>query len=251
MDHAADGSTEAARHYDTLLAKHYTWMAGGFRAKTDEQKALLESLGIGPAASARAADLGCGSGFQAVALAELGFTVTALDLSAELLAELDGAKGSLPIETHRADLRDARTVVEPGIELAVCMGDTLTHLPSKDAVATLFADIRSLLAPGGALVLSYRDLSAELTGTDRFLPVRADDDRIMTCFLEYEPETVVVHDLVHTREAAGWTLHKSRYRKLRLPIAWVKEQLETAGLTVRRVETVARMAVIVAGLTPP
>jgi len=40
--------------------------------------------------------------------------------------------------------------------------------------------------------LSFRDLTPDLTGLNRFIPVRSDPDRIMTCFLEYEPETVIV-----------------------------------------------------------
>lgn len=83
------------------------------------------------------------------------------------------------------------------------MGDTLTHLPSKDDVAALLRDVAQSLAPGGQLVLSYRDLTRPLTGTDRFLPVRSTDDRIMTCFLEYaDADTVMVHDLIHTRAGA-------------------------------------------------
>ena len=61
-----------------------------------------------------------------------------------------------------------------------------------------------------------------LTGTARFLPVRADDQRILTCFLEYGPSHVTVHDLLHEREAGGaWRLQTSAYRKLRLSPGWV------------------------------
>ena len=229
-------------HYENLLARHYSWMAGGFDAKAAENEELLRRLGIAPAGSARALDLGCGSGFQSVALANLGFAVTAVDLSETLLAELATHKGDLPIDIVKGDIVAAESFGD-GFELAVCMGDTLTHLESKSDVEAMFADCRAAMEGGGRLILGYRDLSHELDGLDRFIPVRADADTVFTCFLEFEPETVKVHDLVYTRGADGaMTLNKSMYRKLRLPLDWVKSALADAGFDIVHEET-ARGAV--------
>jgi hypothetical protein len=64
-------------------------------------------------------------------------------------------------------------------------------------------------------------------GLARFIPVRADDERILTCFLEDEGDAVRVHDLLYTRDAAGaWHLGKSSYRKLKLAPSWVAERLQ-------------------------
>ena len=68
----------------------------------------------------------------------------------------------------------------------------------------------------------------------------------MTCFLEYEPETVVVHDLIHVREGGAWTLHKSSYRKLRLPADWLAGELQAAGLQAARNEMAGRLSAVVA-----
>lgn len=239
--------SEVAAHYETLLARHYTWMFGvPFADKVAEQRALLEGFGVTP--GGLAVDLGCGSGFQAVALTDMGFArVLAIDTSAALLAELHERRDGRPVETARADLRALPSLVPAGAAAAiVCMGDTLTHLESRDHVSRVFRDIAAALAPGGAFVLTWRDLSAELTGTDRFIPVASDADRMMTCFLEYEPESVVVHDLIHVREGGAWTLHKSSYRKLRLPVGWLASELEDAGFRVTRNEMAGRLSALVA-----
>ncbi|MEW6639452.1 MAG: class I SAM-dependent methyltransferase [Pseudomonadota bacterium] len=237
------------RHYDTLLAAHYTWMFGmPFTAKVAEQRDMLAGLGVAPGDHGTAIDLGCGPGFQSIALAELGFDrVVAIDTSATLLQELDAHKGDLPIETVRADMRDFdRRVPAGSAEAIVCMGDTLTHLASRADVSDVLAKARDALQPGGVLILTFRDLSAELTGLDRFLPVHADADRIMTCMLEYEPETVVVNDLVHVREGERWTLRKSSYRKLRLSPAALVAELAGLGLAIRHNAPWGRMHAIVA-----
>ncbi len=226
-------------HYEHLLAQHYSWMFGvSFEERVNEQKAFL-SHALEPLESAPedtlAVDLGCGPGFQTIALAQLGFSpVIAIDTSSALLDELRSHIGNLPVKTEKADLRTLPTIVPAGqATVIVCMGDTLTHLPRRADVATLFRDVFESLRPGGMFVITYRDLTKELFGTDRFIPVRSDDDKLMTCFLEFEnADSVVVHDLVHVRQGVGWSLNKSSYKKLRLGVAWVSEELSKAGFEI-------------------
>src|ERR1700735_3836773 len=175
-------------HYSGLLAKHYTWMFGtSFAAKVAEQRAILEDTLAG-AARGLAVDLGSGPGFQTIALAEMGYSpVVAMDTSAELLEELRSNAGSRDVVVVQGDLlRVGEFVgVETDIGLAdvmVCMGDTITHLRSKEDVVRLLRSVSDALAVGGRFVVSYRDLSVEAVGVDRFIPVYGDDERVMTCF---------------------------------------------------------------------
>ena len=62
-------------HYETHLAAHYSWLLGGLDRKCRENKAFFFLHDIQPLVDGRAVDLGCGSGFQAIPLAELGFEV--------------------------------------------------------------------------------------------------------------------------------------------------------------------------------
>ena len=177
-------------------------------------------------------DLGAGCGFQSIPLARLGFAVTAIDLDRKLLDELTEHAEELEIDTIQGDLTTFDEYVTEKIELAVCMVDTLLHLPSKGAVSALVAKVHTSLQDGGKLIVTFRDLSKELAELDRFIPVRSDDDTIFTCFLEYEPETVKVHDLVYRRENSGWVLRKSFYRKLRIAEQWLIDRLRDTGFAV-------------------
>jgi SAM-dependent methyltransferase len=239
--------SQVQRHYDSLLAAHYSWMNGAEPAeKAVEQAKILVDLGVGKGTKRMAVDLGCGPGYQSLALASLGYeSVLAIDGSRDLLAELDAARADDRIKTVLADLRSFPTMVERGsANVITCMGDTLTHLENKADVLKLYRDAYDALAPGGNLVLTFRDLSQELVGLDRFLPVRADDHRIMTCVLEYEPESVVVNDLIHVRENSGWTLHKSSYRKLRLSPSEQVAELARIGFSVDHDQAIGRMHAI-------
>jgi len=233
-------------HYDTVLSEHYSRMFGDFEAKVAEQHALLERLGVTAGhRAATAMDLGCGSGFQSVALTRLGFQVLAIDFSQRLLAELRDRARGLPVEAIAGDIRDVAKLVPTPVELAVCMGDTLSHLECEADLTSVFDGVAARLAAGGRLVLTFRDLSGELHDLDRVIPLYASDELVMTCFLEYEPRTVKVHDLIWVRQQDGWRLRKGVYRKLRLAPEAVAMRLQQAGFTVERHQAPAGMVALV------
>lgn len=230
---------DVAAHYRGLLASHYSWMLGGDVEQVAAQdRRMLEKLGISALSEhGVAVDLGCGPGPQTIALADMGFgTVVGVDTSQELLDELAGhARSRSAVRTLHGDLLEALPeVAAPGsVAVVVCMRDTLLHLPDFDAVDLFLARVASSLAAEGSLVLTYRDLTQELAGTDRFLPVRSDSDRIMLCALDYgSPDSVTVNDLVYTRTAEGWQLHKSSYPKLRIDPDDLAQRIEAAGLSI-------------------
>ena len=223
----------SSEHYENLLSDVYSWMFGGFEAGIAQNRAFFAAHGVTPARSGRALDLGAGCGLQSIPLAERGFDVTAIDLDAKLLHELSRNRGSLAITAVQANLLDFDRHVPGPMELIVCMTDTLAHLESTEQVAIFCRKAADALDEGGKLFLTFRPSSAPLTGTDRFIPIRSDDRTILTCFLEYEPTTVKVHDLLYRKEGDRWHLSKSFYRKLRFGNDWIESRLSEAGLTVQ------------------
>jgi SAM-dependent methyltransferase len=209
-------------------------MSGPYAAKVAHQHELLVRSEVAPLTTGKALDLGCGPGSQSIALAQLGFSITAIDANAQLLEELSQHATGLPIRTIQHDLCALATC--PGlpaeVDVAICVGDIIPHLPNTECITTLFEQVSERLVPQGKFVLGFRDLSEERYGLDRFVPIRGDSERVMMCFLEYEPKTVVVHDLIYIREGERWDLRKSSYRKLRLSVPWVVSQLEAQGFTV-------------------
>jgi 2-polyprenyl-3-methyl-5-hydroxy-6-metoxy-1,4-benzoquinol methylase len=237
----------AQEHYAGHLGPIYLWMVGDIGAALARSDAELDALGLPSNLGGTAIDLGAGFGLHALPLARRGYSVVAIDSHMPLLRELESRKGSLPVRTVNADLRRFRDCTATPVDVIVCMGDTLTHLPDRASVEALLREVAASLNRGGIFIAAFRDyVSAALQGDARFIAVRSDSERILTCFLEYGDATVTVHDLLHQREGGSWHLRVSSYPKLRLPPEWVAASLTSLGLDVQQHAASAGMVIIAA-----
>lgn len=217
------------RHYEDLLGPIYMWMVGGpdaaFALGQADLASVLQRGGF-------AIDLGAGFGMHTVPLARAGWWVLAIDSSAALLDQLSQLAKGLSVDVRRGDLlrfeEDLST--DERADLILCMGDTLTHLESTDSVSALCRTVASRLSSRGRFLATFRDYTRLPSGNERFIPVRADEHRILTCFLEGFDDHVQVHDLLHERAQGIWSTRVSSYRKLRLPPQAPRQACVAAGL---------------------
>lgn len=136
---------DAADYYDVLADA-----AGRIER---ERKLLTDCYGRAP--GHRVVDLACGTGLHALFFAELGGLVTALDVSAQMIARAEKGRPHASVNYRVGDMRE----LEGGPwDLAVCLGNSLSLLGSIDEVKQVFARVRDCLAPGGiwlVQVLNY------------------------------------------------------------------------------------------------
>ena len=218
-------------HYNNHLGNFYSWMTGDFSSRKNEFKKFLSDNSIAPASNKIAIDLGAGHGIQSVALAEQGFKVIAVDFSQQLLSELNSNSSGKDITILDDDIRNIKQFAEkPG--LIICCGDTLSHLGSKHEVSNLISDIAEILDNNGKLILSFRDYSKYLTGTDRIIPVKSANNKILTCILDFEEDYLTVTDLLYEKINKAWEQKVSMYKKVRLQPPEVISYLTSSGFTV-------------------
>ena len=223
--------SSVSEHYDALLAPVYSWMVGGPEAAFALGQADLADV-IGW--DGFAIDLGAGFGAHTVPLARAGWRVLAIDSSPVLLSQLSTFAEGLSVRTYCGDLlafAEQLPTDEPA-DLVLCMGDTLTHLESADAIVALSLAVAGCLSSRGRFIATFRDYTRLPSGNARFIPVRADDNRILTCFLEEVEDHVQVHDLLQERVNGAWTTKVSSYRKLRLSPDTVRNVFAATGLQV-------------------
>jgi 2-polyprenyl-3-methyl-5-hydroxy-6-metoxy-1,4-benzoquinol methylase len=237
----------AAIHYDTHLGPVYAWMIGNLRVALARSSAELEDMGLPSAPRLKALDLGAGLGLHSVALAKRGFSVTAIDSCRILLDQLPPQAAGLPITAVVGDMLEFRSHAPDPCDVIVCMGDTLTHLPSFAAVESLLNSVAGALTEQGMFAATFRDYASNPPASnERCILVKRDESRILTCFLEYGTEQVMVHDLLTEREDGRWIQRKSSYPKLRLAPDRVLAKLEALGLSARRETAPSGMVRIIA-----
>eukprot|EP01060_Flectonema_neradi_P015065 TRINITY_DN21749_c0_g1_i1.p1 TRINITY_DN21749_c0_g1~~TRINITY_DN21749_c0_g1_i1.p1 ORF type:complete len:245 (+),score=42.52 TRINITY_DN21749_c0_g1_i1:74-808(+) len=239
----------AQQHYETHLAKFYSWSSGDFETQQESFKKFLVDNDI--TAKGSVLDLGAGHGVQCGVLTKMGFKVTAVDFNMELLKELkENCTGNETIEVVHGDIRSAVKDSKQKFDLIICWGDTLTHLDDKHDIEEFLKGCAGCLAPGGKLLLSFRNYTENmLQGPNRFIPVRQSDNKIHTCFVDYVTETTVeITDLFHERPdgSSSWQQSASSYKKVRISPAEVSQILTDLGLTILASDVVNRSQTFVA-----
>jgi 2-polyprenyl-3-methyl-5-hydroxy-6-metoxy-1,4-benzoquinol methylase len=220
------------QHYEDHLHSYYTWIYGGYENKVEENRAFFNEMNIKPESTKIALDLGAGSGFQSIPLAELGFEVKAVDFSKKLLDELNFKKKNLDIGTIEGDILNFSIYTGFNPELIICMGDTLTHLQNLQSVEELVMNCRKILNKDGRIIFTFRDLTYELKDEKRFIPVRSDENRIFTCFLENFQDHLKVFDMVNEKENGKWSQKISFYIKIKISEDNIKKIFSKSGFNI-------------------
>jgi SAM-dependent methyltransferase len=222
----------AKDHYDNHLADFYSWMTGDFDIEKNLFKNFCTDHAIKPFKTFNAIDLGAGHGIQSMALGELGFDVTAIDFNEKLLSELKYRSSAFNLKTICEDIQNVKKVIPSPVDTICCCGDTISHMETFNQLDQLFQDSYELLYKKGRLILSFRDYSTALLDTKRFIPVKSDDNKILTCVLDFSKNKVTVTDLLYEKVNEKWVQKVSSYEKLRIDPGYVLSKTKSIGFKV-------------------
>ncbi len=125
-------------------------------------------------------DASCGPGTQAIALARLGYTVTAADPSAGILARARQNAADYDVVDNitfvQSDFQNLHKQVEGPFDAVITKGDSISHLLRDDQIEETLLIFYELLRPGGLILIGMRDFEPLLEDRPRFWPGRMHDD---------------------------------------------------------------------------
>jgi len=104
------------------------------------------------AAVSTVVDLACGTGQHLIRLAQRGYRMAGIDLSAKYLSYIETRAHSLglPVMLHRADIAKFRLAERQ--DAAICMTDSQGHLLSTTALLSHLRCVANALRPGGLYI---------------------------------------------------------------------------------------------------
>ncbi len=237
--------TDSETFYDSLARRHRLFYRD-WPAFVKREGSWLDKL-LRPQRVGAVLDCTCGIGTQAIALALLGYEVSASDLSEENLAEAQrGAdEYGLFVAWHQADVRYLDNISLAGpFDAVLSLGNSLSHLLTEADMQAALRQMADQTRPGGLVVVGQRDwdvIAAERPRF-RFRQEHADTPApgqrtVLWDLWSYDHPLVTFEVFFSEGGPDGWQtdVYPLRYRM------WQRremvEMMEEAGLTnVREVE---------------
>lgn len=166
---------------------------------------LLEQHGV-----RRVLDAACGTGRHAIALAQRGYEVVGADLSGAMVeqARRGALAAGVEVSFHQAGLGELFPHVDDSFDAVLCLGQSLPHLLSEQAVRGALRDFAALLRPRGLLLIQNRNDERLLAQGRRFLPLSSREEGgwewLFLRVLDLAPERIHFHLVTLWRDAEGW-----------------------------------------------
>jgi SAM-dependent methyltransferase len=192
--------------YDLLAADYDRFV--NWEERLAHELPFFQTLFAGQAVR-RILDAACGTGHHALAFAKQGYQVVGADLSAAMIeqARENAAANDLPLSYHVAALGELATLRQT-FDAVVCLGNSLPHLLTAQAVDAALVDFAYVLRAGGLLVLQNRNFDRVWAERERFMAPQshreADDERLFIRFYDFHADTVTFNMIRLRRTAKGW-----------------------------------------------
>ena len=220
---AAPPYEDVAEVYDLLTAgqPHDAWVR--------DIERLAREQGL---PGRRLLDVACGTGKSFLAMLDLGYAVTACDVSPSMVArarEVAGDRVAIEVE-------DMRALPAGGpYDLVTCLNDAVNHLADAGELTAFFAGARRNLAPGGLLVF---DATTPLTYAQGRDAVVEDDDHLLVwrgsqARLDAGGAAVMRVDVFSAGADGAWSRRRFAQRQQLFAMHEVRAALAAAGLALR------------------
>lgn len=181
-------------------------------------------------------DASCGVGTQSLALAALGYEVTASDLSPASVerAAREAAARGLSLRTSVADMREVFDRHRRSFDAVIACDNSVPHLLSEADVSRAFEQFFRCTAPGGLCLISVRDYAALEKGGLRVNPhgARQVEGARLLLFQVWEWEGDRYHTtmyVIEDPERGDPVAHAMRTTYYAVPISTLMDLLRRAG----------------------
>ncbi|MBI3585956.1 MAG: class I SAM-dependent methyltransferase [Ignavibacteriales bacterium] len=144
-----------------------------------------------------ALDAGCGTGFHALLLSQLGVNVTAVDISKEMLQRvaMHAKELVLNIELIESSFQNLPSIVKRKFDAVFSLGNSIAHLLSDKELRLAFGGFAGLLNPQGILFLQNLNYDRLLNSHEKVQNVKESNGKTFVRFYDYNEKDVAFNIL--------------------------------------------------------
>jgi SAM-dependent methyltransferase len=144
----------------------------------------------------RIVDLGCGTGAISIPLAQKGYQVTGIDLSADMLSIANEKARSLHLNINLVEQDITELSLPEEMDTIVCFCDSLNYVIEEQHIRTVFKRVYNQLRPGGLFLFDCHTLYKleHVFGENTFGSNDEDLSFLWNCTYD-QAQHIVEHDL--------------------------------------------------------
>jgi SAM-dependent methyltransferase len=149
-------------------------------------------------------DAACGTGWHAIALAQKGYRAAGCDASSVMIeiARANAATAKADVRFEVADFNQLGKFSET-FDAVLCLGNSLPHLLSQEALVKALQQMRGKLRAGGLLILHNLNYDMRIVKKPRFFSANGNEEALVWRFADYGPELITFHTALFERKTEG------------------------------------------------
>jgi len=203
--------------YDNI-ADSYAQLTGAAARQPSAQRFVRELTQRFNVTSA--IDAACGTGLFAIELARCGVTVVGSDISGGMLQSAPGAAEAAGVDMKlcswlEAPMQDLTGLVSGDRDAVLCMGNSIPHLLTDDALKSAIQGFFKLLAPGGVVAIHLLNYSRVLSQGERIVGITRHGAKEFVRFYDFNRDLIDFNILEIDCDADGRCSHRLSTTPLR------------------------------------
>lgn len=193
---------------------------------------IIRSLGL---KRGSLVDLGCGTASLGIELTKLGYSVTGVDISCEMLSAAAQKAHSSGKNIRLINQDISMLTLDGKYDAFVCSLDGVNHLPGLDAVARTFSAVRKYMSPRGVFIFDVNTIykHRHVLADNCFI---FDSDKAylgwQNDYNRSDNSVDITLDFFIPQEDGGYSRHTEQLREMAYPAKTIFETLDKCGFRV-------------------